>query len=365
MFPEDLHAFVLEAVAEELDRSPAPTAHPMKCDPWIARSAFQKAIRRGEVELAQNALTTLLMNGGRGVWRTLVIIALEDLGVAGMDIVARVVAAARDRSWREAHGGDWKIAAVLTQQMTEADHDQAACDLLMRAANAPGLEEMRANALDAGVLLLVSTLQDRNADLTTRAIAALALGGELAPGQRFREPAAVFHALDVGGRSPHVMATCHAAWRVSRNPMALLLPMVWESWMASERGPVRDDDFRPTELIGGVPNVAVDQFTRAGGGVIRDLIRSDQQLRSILREAGVPPSDWSRTVGDALFVVEGGLVTRRAIWATGDELRLPTRPLQGCLALGDHLPAVMARVRTQAPLIAELRRASLSPAVRT
>lgn len=158
--------------------------------------------------------------------------------------------------------------------MAEADHDQSACDLLMTAINAPDLEELRANALDAGILVLVSTLQDRNADLTTRATAALALGGELAPGQRFREPAAVFHALDVGSRSPHVVASSHAAWRASRNPMALLLPLVWESWMASERGPVRDDVLKPTALIGGVPYVAVDQFTRAGGGVIRGLTKS-------------------------------------------------------------------------------------------
>ena len=39
------------------------------------------------------------------------------------------------------------------------------------------------------------------------------------------------------------------------------------------------------------------------------------------------PSQWSKAIGNALFVVVGGLLKRRAMWEFANDLRLPVRPL--------------------------------------
>ena len=252
MFPEDLFDFVLTDVAEEIAAHPTPDTNPLPCDRWIARSCLQKAVRRGEVEVAQRALARLFADDPRNVWRHLVTISLEDLGCAGIDVLARVVAAARNRPARTKMGGEWVVASSLVRQMAESDHCQAACDLLLRALNHPAVASARIAALEADRDLLIEALRDEASPIERRAVAALALGGGLADEQRFHDPAPVFAVLGEQGLISHVIATCEAAWRISRNEMAFLLPLLWPSWMTVEPAPVRNDELPPVTMIGEV-----------------------------------------------------------------------------------------------------------------
>ncbi|MBU0658695.1 MAG: hypothetical protein KKF15_07905 [Alphaproteobacteria bacterium] len=181
MFPENMmFDFILLHLEEEITGYIPPVPEQMSCDRWLARSALQKAIRRGEVEIAQRALGTLLDQDRYGVWRHLIVIALEDVGVAGMDLVERVVAAGRNRTWRKKMGGEWAVASFLVRKMAESNHCQAACDLLLRAKNCSSLEQARADAIDADPADLIQQLGGLNASLEARGVAALALIGELA-----------------------------------------------------------------------------------------------------------------------------------------------------------------------------------------
>lgn len=361
MWPDELFAYVLEDLAREF--GPAPAPDPLPVDRWLARSALQKAIRRAEVALALRAAAALHAQVGAAIWRALVVIALEDVGVAGIDVVARVVAAARDKAWRAKHGGDWAVVAWLVRQLAVSPHDQAACDLLMRVLNDPALEPARVDALEAGSTVLADRVADETYPLLHRAAAALALGGGLADEQPHRQPAAVFHSLALEGRSSHVVASCHAAWRTSRNEMALLLPLLWQPWLAACSTVTTDDlGAADVKLISGVPACAIDQFTRAGGQVARALLRKDDKLRGIMDCQGVPGPRQPRVVGDLLFLLEGGLVRRRARWACADHLRLPERPLPGTFALRTQLQAALDHMAAQADQIADLRRQHLIPA---
>jgi hypothetical protein len=360
MFAEDLFDFVREGLAEEIAARPPMLPVPLVCDRWQARSALQKAVRRGDVEIAQSALATLHTEDVRAMWRHVVIIALEDVGVSSIDTLTRVVAASRNRAWRTTHGGDWAVASFLVSEMARGQHCQAACDLLMRVLNDPAWASARLEALDSDITELTAMLADRHSKLSRRAAAALALGGGLAEEQRQRQPGAVFEILSDG--PSHVAATAHAAWKASGNPMAFLLPLVWTEWREAN-GPCEDDDpLAPAAMAGPLPGYALDRFTRLGGRVIRALIAADADLRLVLKAAEIAPGAWPATVGDALFVLEGGKVKRRVIWPLGDKLRLPHRPLHGVFALGHHLNAALRRVHVQAPLIARLRREYIHPA---
>jgi hypothetical protein len=48
------------------------------------------------------------------------VIAFEDVGIGGLDVVMTTVAAAGDSVWRKNHGGDLRLAAYLAGLLTEA-----------------------------------------------------------------------------------------------------------------------------------------------------------------------------------------------------------------------------------------------------
>lgn len=341
---------------------PAPPIQPLPCDRYVARSCLQKAIRRAEPALAQRALANLLLHDRRSAWRALTIIALEDVGVANVDLLAQTVAAYGNRTWRTHMGGDWPVLAELARQMAGSLHCQSACDLLLYATNDPAHEHDRAAALEAAADTLAALLWESGAPPIERAVAALALGGELYRGQQHRDPAAVFDILAEAGRSPYVVATCRLAWRISRNPMALLLPIVREQWMLAGRDhTVTDDPVPSVQMLGDVPGYALDQFTRIGNTISRALLRDSGELRKTLSDAGVPTGGQSRAIGDLLFIGEGGLLAKRAIWGVGDQLRMPARQLPTVVKLGALLPNAVTILKSKACHLAALRQQHFHP----
>lgn len=360
MFPDAaLFDFVLLDLADGLKANPTPPADPLPCDRWIARSALQKAIRRGEVALAQRALANLYGHDPRPIWRHLVIIAVEDVGVANVDLLAQIVGAQRDRSWRMSMGGDWPVMAELVRQMAESTHCQAACDLLLRASNDPALEPIREWALDASMATLTAAMADSALPLVDRGIAALAIGGGLAEGQPHSDPDAVFEIMAEAGSFSHVVVTCQQAWKVARNPMALLLPLVWQAW-SSAGGPeiVKDDPMPAVQMIEAIPGYALDQFTRTGNQISRAYIAQDTQLQQLLAQAGIAKAAWPRTFGDVLFLIEGGATVRRLVWEQAEHLRHPYRWLPSAAAVGNSLQVILVHCQSKGDQIA-LARATL------
>jgi hypothetical protein len=355
LFPDEaLFEYVLIDLAEAVAAHPAPPILPLACDRYVARSCLQKAIRRAEPVLAQRALANVFLHDRRSAWRALTIIALEDVGVANVDLLAQTVAAYRDRAWRAQMGGDWPVLAELTRQMAQSLHCQCACDLLLRATNDPALEHARAAALDLPPRKLAAELWNGGAAVLGRGVAALAMGGALAEGQRQSEACGVFDIFAETSRSTHVVATCRAAWTLSRNPMAMLLPLIWEHWLDADHQ-VAGDAFPPVQMIDGVPGYALDQFTRIGNTISRALLREDSEIREMLGHAGIPGGQQARAVGDLLFISEGGLLTNRAIWAIGDQLRLPERSLPAVAKLAECLPKAMMHITSKSRQIALLR----------
>lgn len=356
LFPDDaLFDSSLFDFAKDIDARAALPVTPLPCDRWIARSCLQKAIRRGDPQLGQRALANLFNHDRRAAWRHLAIIALEDVGVANLDVLSRILAAQRNRRWREQMGGDWPVMAELVRQMAVSEHCQAACDLLLKISNDPQLEQGRSVAVEAEMYLLAPTISDRAAPLVERGIAALAMGGGLEEGQPHNDPAAVFDLVAETSHSTHAVATCRAAWKMTRNPMALLLPLVWDHWSQLDQHEVSNDALQPSHMIRGVPAHSLDQFTRIGNIVSRALLRSDPVLRQLLADAGIIPAAQSRAVGDLLFLQEGGLLTNRVIWLVGDQLRLPDRQLPTVSRLRSNLPPALAHIRSKARHIAQLR----------
>ncbi|WAC47576.1 hypothetical protein OVA03_12805 [Asticcacaulis sp. SL142] len=257
-------------------------------------------------------------------------------------------------------GGEWRVASFLVKQIAEDLKCQAACDLLMTALNNPTDELLRVDMLEAECRDLVKALAEVGNPIEHRAVAALALGGGLAEEQHCRFPDAIFGTLGLMSNDSHVIVTAHAGWKLTRNPMSLLLPLVWEPFISGPDAIETTDVMPPVQMVGGIPTYAVDQFTRIGGQVARSFIDHHPVLRQFMKSAGIHPAKMARVVGDLMFILEGGLVKRRAGWELADKLSRPHRPLPGVFMLGEHLESAMAYMTAHAAHINDLRQTHLS-----
>lgn len=144
------------------------------------------------------------------------------------------------------------------------------------------------------------------------------------------------------GSFSHVVTTCQQAWKITRNPMAFLLPVVWQAWsLAGMPENVIDDPMPATQFVNGVPGYSLDQFTRTGNQISRAYIAGDKQLQQILAQTGIHKAAWNRTFGDILFLIEGGAVANRMHWHQAKILRQPNRWLPGVATCGQHLPIIL------------------------
>ena len=116
---------------------------PLDTSPWLAMSLMQKAIRRGQDQIALRAAATLLQDSPDRLWRRCGITAFEDIGVADLDVVAEVTAALPGKSHRARLGGEWPVTSAIVSRMAAATKCRAADDLLTAAEGHPALESAR------------------------------------------------------------------------------------------------------------------------------------------------------------------------------------------------------------------------------
>ena len=97
---------VREKLADDIFHYREPLPAPLKISPWVAMSCLQKAIRRGDSELAQHAAATLLLIAPDRLWRRCGAAVFEEIGVADLQTVSLVTAALAGKRYRATIGGE-------------------------------------------------------------------------------------------------------------------------------------------------------------------------------------------------------------------------------------------------------------------
>jgi hypothetical protein len=144
---------------------------PLKISPWLAMSLLQKAIRRGEGELAQRAAATLLLIAPDRLWRRCGAASFEEVGVADLQTVSLVTAALAGKRYRATIGGEWKAASFIVDRMTNAPKCRAADDLLLTADSHPLYRRARTDLATKTTRELIR-IATGDAALPVRALAA-------------------------------------------------------------------------------------------------------------------------------------------------------------------------------------------------
>ena len=309
-----------QRLACEIDSNLLLQTKPIAADPWVISSLLQKSIRRGEIEIAQRAAFTFFQFKRAAIWRRLMVIAFEDVGIGSVDALTTIVAAAGDSAWRKSHGGDLRLAAYLAGLLAQAPKDRSA-DYLCDAKDHPMVAGFWSAMENAPLESRLCHVRDQALGLPQRAVAALsALGigsrGDISRGTGGLETVlAMFRELEVPEEL--VAATGIAAAR-TREKITAMVPLIWLAAQKSDNR-VCDCAIPPLVEAEDVPLYALDKHTRLGREAIWRFACENDSVRACLVRF-VPPSQRRSAAYIAVFYVDGAPVARRLIWDQSEAL---------------------------------------------
>jgi hypothetical protein len=102
----------------------------------------------------------------------------------------------------------------------------------------------------------------------------------------------------------------------------VLCPFVALLWPLRQRqsATIEDDELLAEVMIGDIPGLAYDVYSREGRAALANFIESRTETARWVRDH-IPPRQRVAFLGGIVFRVEGGLVRKRLRWKTGEELR--------------------------------------------
>lgn len=302
------------------------SAHPVACatdtpyqwDPYVAKSQLQKGIRRGDELNALTAARILLLVGAQGFWRRLCIIALEDIGIANVPLVAQVHLAEKDRALRKRLGGQEKVGLALVAAMCASAKDRSTDDLI-DAMGSPSLSCLKAEIAELSETELLDVVTSDTASIHRRAIAASELSSFRTVAARAKDWSRLLERLPEDVLSPCVKATAQLGLQRTKSEMAL-----WLALLARERphNPVTaTDDFPAAIDLHELPSWVLDGHTRLGLHAFRFYIKRSARIATFLKNWSTCDVSPAKTVAGLVFRTESAQLANRLVWETGDQLK--------------------------------------------
>lgn len=289
----------------------------LKLDPWAASSLLQKAIRRGEAELAQHAARTLYRQRGNAIWRRLIGIAFEDVGIAEPELVSELTSLATDKTLRTVLGDDTGLMLDLVSRLAAAPKDRSAdylfCAALKLSEGRREHERLSSIAFDE----LIAIAADPSQPLMRRAVATLASCTVDGAGLNATcNPALdqLVASLQEDCPSP-VHDACALAARKGCDAIVLMVPLLW-SVLSREAVPptIEDCTVPPAELIGVLPLHTFDKHTSAGKQAILLFAQENREVRDVFSQH-VPEIATREVALIAAFYADAMPVVRKLIWS--------------------------------------------------
>jgi hypothetical protein len=303
-----------------LDREP-PIVEPLIADQWVVKSLLQKSIRRGDVKIAQRAALTFLAEKGSAIWRRYIVIAFEDIGAGSADVVAMAVAASTDSSWRKQSGGDAVVASHLARLLAEAPKSRSAEHLITGSNDHPSLEQERRAVSSNSIADNLAAVADKSNSLMHRALAAWCVSGigwERGKVAGTDLPALLDKFRQLGVPSELVAATGIAATK-SREPITLMLPLIWLAAYDPQVPVVVALPVPSTSVLDDIPMYALDKHTRIGQDAIRSLVKYNSAIREFL-ERHVASAQRHKAAYMAAFYADAAPLASKLSWDAADPL---------------------------------------------
>ena len=326
---------------------------------WLASSAWQKAIRRNQPDIARRMVTGLYRLDPEYPWRRLPVIALEDVGAADLPLVAKIMWASGKLVWRRRHGGDLPILLYFTEQLAAAVKDRVACDLEVWTDYDTGLAGVRAQVAGLNRQELFDAASDVDYPLGYRHLALRYLAGTRAfPGVNL-VPGRLGDFMDVVevGRSLGLnddVLTIAVLARHRGGSMALSLVLAMAMLQTADAVAVEPDPILELPMLGAYPSYALDAHNHQGKRAIGYFVKACQPMRDWLDASDVAPEHRAKVVMELLFRAETELLDRRLVYGESRRVQLMSWHAtingyaglsadlveEGVLTMREHLPAL-------------------------
>jgi hypothetical protein len=319
---DDWTSGALERFSDCVKIDQHPPVEPLHCNRWIASSALQKAVRRGDIVIAQRAAFALRREDRPPARRRLIAIAFEDVGPAAVDLVVETVAVATSPDWRAVRGEE-AVLTLIVCRLAAAPKDRSADYLMWVAAEHPDQRETRAVCGRISVTERLNVVTDHSRSLPDRAVAAWFCSGINYPYQHRVGAGDLSGLADAYcrlGVPPDLVAATVLAAKRTRQPYVVLVPLVWLEVQRSGLTTVADTCVPPSGLVAGIPLYALDEHTRLGKRAINTLAQQSPTIRACLQQY-VPRRRWIAAAQHAAFYAEGSAVSRRLYWAQSRSLQ--------------------------------------------
>lgn len=290
--------------------------HLYTSDKWLTTSALQKCIRRGHSDLAERYVRSGIRIDADHTFRRLAVIALEDVGLGDLKLVAATLAVLSDKRRRQ-NIGEERLAVDLVTRMSRAVKSRLACEMLSLVEYDPNSAKIAEPlyALDAAALSQI--VRHEGIGSTEHLISLWLLHGT--DRLRSRQISSISGAGQRGllelmtKQSAPLIFPYIVRMGLSRCRDSLAIPYVALAKFA-HRNPflqTRPNNIPLPEFIGSYPSFAYDMHTRIGRRAIRDF---EVNCTGELRSAGV------QNAGNLVFALEGGLLDDRVTGGGADQI---------------------------------------------
>ena len=317
---KQLQIDLIEAI--QLDREAHPI-NPIQTNIYNAMSAMQKAIRRGDADIALRAAATLLTHQPNALWRRLGVTAFEDIGIANYQLAGQTALCVNAVRLRKQLGGDWKVASHIIKRMCESTKDRAADDIFVQLCHDPDLEEIHIVLCNTDITNRIKFLQN-----TVRVDYAGIVIWQLFGTDRVRadgiphvqgNPTTLFDAMLDLGYCATIVEVARLGVKKTGDILPAFMPILWER-AEEEAQTTTKDDLPEVRVIGDLPSYTFDNHTRDGNTCFREFIKQSPEMRNYLQSCNIQPRNWGRIAGKLTFRVESGLLAQRLNWQTGQML---------------------------------------------
>jgi len=327
-------------------------------DPYVARSALQKALRRGDAELATQAAVCLLRDSQR-LWRAIAVILFEDFGSLPIDLASQVLAVAAFKKVRTKLGSDYSILCWLIELLCRHARDRRVDDLYTLADCAREVGLNRAERAKLGPDLIEVLMEAQliakvcEKPVPRRSFKTVSPSHSDRYIQTLRAQELIDHGeleLCIQGRKTTgtLLPVISALLRASKPRQSSLSLTIQKS-------------VPEVIFVGGAPSYALDGFTRPGREALSLLLQSRAEVARLVTEV-LPRAKRMRAIQGLLFDVEGGVCTLEITDPFHDRLKAVTEGRWSGLPR-DQIADGLRLMRTAIPELNGLREATYAPYV--
>lgn len=310
---------IVDELAELASTAPEFTPRPLK-DPsnkGLVRSAFQKAMRRGQTDRALSMGELLVDADAGNAWKSMAVVVVEDIGIGDLDLLAysTITTLKAEREAFDGEAGANRLFAAMIQRACVSEKSRSCCELALGADKGEGalFEDFRGFKDDTLKLTQIMAGGDAipayvAASVLRKSLRGLGQDALMLPLQTIMETLS----------DEREARACMMSFERTVDDMNVaLFPIVHVLNRDDDEITVFEEE--PTwpeeTVIKSVSSAAFDMHTGTGARAIKALWNQTKETCEWMRDAEKDPpfEEWSpiKTLGSLIFIVEGGLLDRR------------------------------------------------------